>query len=273
MIKRRLRINNKTIYSLLIVLCIIGFWIFENFYTPSNGIGTIPEGELTVIPEYFVPGSTTGDVVKHQHYWLSYNETYEQAEWVAYKLDRSHLTYDDRERPYFVEDPKVKSKSADWKNYKNSGYDRGHLCPAGDRRFSEFAFKETFYTSNITPQKSEFNAGIWNRLEKKVRLWSKRYDHLYVITGGILEKGLPGIGEEDVSVPRTFYKIVARGRADDLKILAFLIPHKETTNKLDNYIVNVDSIEQLSGIDFFQQLPDKYEEELESRVVKRNWKF
>lgn len=271
--KQSLRINNKTIYSLLILLCIIGFWIFQNFYTPANYTEPIPDPGLIILPEYLVPGSTTGAVVKHRYYWLSYNERYEQAEWVAYKLERSHLTYDDRKRPFFIEDPKINSKSADWRNYKGSGFDRGHLCPAGDRRFSEYAYKETFYTSNITPQKRDFNAGIWNRLEMKVRSWGKRYESLYIITGGILEKGLPGIGEEDVAVPETFYKIVARGRADDLKILAFLIPHRETTSPLHNYLVPVDTIEQLSCINFFEKLPDEYEDELEKKVIRKNWKF
>ena len=121
-----------------------------------------------------MPSSTTGAIVVHDHYMLSYDEPYEQAEWVAYLLKKSHLTYDDRKRPYFIEDPKVRTKSADWRNYKGSGYDRGHLCPAGDRRFSGYAYNETFYTSNISPQNREFNAGIWNKLENKIRQWVKK---------------------------------------------------------------------------------------------------
>ena len=135
---------------------------------------------------------------------------YEQAEWVAYVLDKSHLTYDDRKRPYFIEDPFVSSKSADWRNYKGSGYDRGHLVPAGDRRFSLQAYNETFYTSNISPQNREFNAGIWNDLEQQTRRWAKQYGTLYVFTGGVLKKGLEEIGEEGVDVPDHFYKIIAR---------------------------------------------------------------
>ncbi len=84
-------------------------------------------------------------------------------------LKQSHLTHDDRKWPYFIEDLKVKSKSADWRNYKGSGFDRRQLCPAGDRRFSEFAYNETFYTSNVSPQNQEFNAGVWNRLEIQIR--------------------------------------------------------------------------------------------------------
>jgi len=271
--KRSKGINNRTIYTFLLLLCIIGFWIFENYYTPATYTEPYPDAEQTIIPDYFVPGSAKGELVKHQHYWLSYNEKYEQAEWVGYKLKKSHLTHDDRKRPFFIEDPKVKSKSADVKNYRNSGYDRGHLCPAGDRRFAEFAYKETFYTSNIAPQKRDFNAGIWNRLEKKVRFWSKRYETLYIFSGGILEKGLPRIGQEDVAVPRRFYKIIVRGSEDNPKLLAFLIPHQETSQPLENYLTTIDSIEHLSGINFFQHLPDKQEDEIERNVNRGGWKF
>ncbi len=264
--------KNRTIYSILIALCIIGFWVFENFYTPatysnSDGPGT------DVVESNFLPSSTTGEIVAHVNYTLSYSEPHEQAEWVAYTLKRAHLTYDDRQRPYFIEDPKVKSKSADWRNYKGSGYDRGHLCPAGDRRFSEEAYNETFYTSNISPQDKHFNAGIWNRLEQKVRYWCKKYGDLVVVTGGVLEEGLPEIGEEDVDVPNAFYKIVLRKQGEEVNVLAFLIPAKESQKPLQDFLVSVDEIEQRTGIDFFEKQPKQWQAEVESRVNANSWKF
>ena len=188
-------VKNRTIYTVLLLICLVGFWLFETFYTPDTY--TSPDGQSiqTDMPSYVLPTSTTGAIVNHDYYSLSYNEPFEQAEWVVYTLDKKHLTYDDRKRPYFIEDPKVKTKSADWRNYKGSGYDRGHLCPAGDRRFSEYAYNETFYTSNISPQNREFNAGVWNQLEMKTRQWVKKNGTHFVITGGVLESGLEEIGE------------------------------------------------------------------------------
>lgn len=258
--------KNKTIYTLLIVVCVLGFWLFENFYTPAsyskNGDSAL-EGDF---PEVLLPTSTTGQVVKHSYYCLSYSEPYEQAEWVAYALSKSQLTYEDRRRPYFIEDPWVTTKSADWRNYRGSGYDRGHLCPAGDRRFSVQAYNETFYTSNITPQDKEFNAGLWNRLEMQVRAWAKRYGIVYVYTGGILTSGLEEIGEEDVDVPKYFYKIVARGTPEDLKVIAFIVPNYESNLPLENFLVSVDAIEERTGIDFFHHLSKSQEELIESKV-------
>ncbi|HLT50361.1 MAG TPA: DNA/RNA non-specific endonuclease [Arenibacter sp.] len=265
--------KNSIVYTVLLLLCVIVFWFVENFYTPATYSEPGDMVDRTEVPMSLRPSSTTGEIVQHAHYMLSYHEGYEQAEWVAYQLDRSHLTYDDRKRPYFIEDPKVGTKSADWRNYRGSGYDRGHLCPAGDRRFSEYAYNETFYTSNISPQDKDFNAGIWNRLEQRVRSWAKKEGPLTIVTAGILEKGLPTIGEEEVGVPKYFYKIVVKGTGDRMKMIAFLFPHREDGGSLKKFVVPVDRLEELTGIDFFQGLPEDLETALEAGTGTDSWKF
>lgn len=265
--------NSKTIYTVLLLLCVVGFWFFENFYTPATYSNTSDESIKTTLPSVFLPSTTSGEISKHEHYTLSYKETYEQAEWVAYLLKKEHLTYDDRKRPYFIEDPKVSSKSADWRNYKGSGYDRGHLCPAGDRRFSEQAYNETFYTSNISPQNREFNAGVWQKLEKKVRQWVNKNGTHFVVTGGVLQPNLLVIGDEEVAVPKYFYKIIAKGSQNEMKVIGFLMPNKESAKAIKNFVVSVDEIEKITGIDFFQELPTEIENKLESEINTKNWKF
>lgn len=267
------RDKNKLIYTALLLIFVVGFWVFENFYTPDVYASPDNSDRKENQVELLLPSSTTGAIVDHDHFTLSYSEKYEQAEWVAYSLRKSHLTSDDRRRPYFVEDPKVRSKSADWRNYRGSGFDRGHLCPAGDRRFSEYAYNQTFYTSNISPQRNDFNAGVWNRLEMQVRSWCKRYGDLQVIVGGVLERGLEVIGEEDVAVPDAYYKIIARGEEEELEVIAFLMPHKESQQGLVNFVVSVDELERLTGIDFFQELPDQQEDKLERSVSSKAWNF
>ena len=273
MVSARSNKNNRVIYSILVLVCVVGFWLFENFYTPDTYSEGIVVEEKTEISSLLLPSSTTGDLITHEHFMLSYNEQYEQAEWVAYMLKQKHLTNDERKRPYFIEDPKVKTKSADWRNYKGSGYDRGHLCPAGDRRFSEQAYNETFYTSNISPQDRGFNAGVWNRLELQIRQWTKKYGTLFVVTGGVLGEGLKEIGEEDVDVPKYFYKIVARGDGDNLKLIAFLMPGVENKKPLKKFVVSVDEIEKMTGIDFFEKIKNEEGSKLEGEVITKNWKF
>tara|TARA_R110000765_G_scaffold29645_3_gene70571 strand:- start:1268 stop:2080 length:813 start_codon:yes stop_codon:yes gene_type:complete len=267
------RKRNRAIYSILILVCVIGFWLFENFYTPATYSNNNVGADSNNFPKELLPSSTTGEVVDHSYFSLSYNEPFEQAEWVAYVLDKKNLTYDDRKRPYFIEDPYVKSKSADWRNYKGSGYDRGHLVPAGDRRFSLQAYNETFYTSNISPQDREFNAGIWNDLEQQTRRWAKKYGMLYVYTGGVLEEGLEEIGQEDVDVPDAFYKIIARKKGNQIITISFLIPNKPQFSPLRNFIVSIDDIEKETGIDFFETLPVKEQDEFEKQKNASGFKF
>ncbi|WP_343487979.1 DNA/RNA non-specific endonuclease [Allomuricauda sp. d1] len=264
--------KQRTVYTILIIICVVGFWVFENFYTPDTYSNPASTSSSKIDTE-LLPKSNTGAIIHHDYFMLSYSEPHEQAEWVAYELKREHLTNDDRRRPYFIEDPKVKTKSADWRNYRGSGYDRGHLCPAGDRRFSEYAYNETFYTSNIVPQDKAFNTGIWNRLEQQVRYWCKNYGSLYVVTGGILHNNLYEIGEEDVDVPEQFFKIIFRKDGKNTKVLAFLFPHRESQASLKRFLVSVDSLEKVSGLDFFHQMDESVQEKLEAKVNTAGWKF
>ena len=269
--------KRKYIYTTAIVILTILFYLIEHdFFVEKKEISrnlpkTLPEANE--INTFYLPTSTTGAIVHHHYYSLSYNENHEQSEWVAYELKKSHLSYENRKRPYFEEDPLVTSRSASWRNYKKSGYDRGHLCPAGDRRFSLEAYNETFFTSNVTPQEHNFNSGIWNRLEQKVRDWAKRYDGVYVVTGGILNNDLDAIGTENVSVPNYFYKIVLDRQGKEYKLIAFLIPHQESNKNLASFVVSVDSIEALTKIDFFPNLPDKIENIAEATKNTEKWKF
>ena len=202
----------------------------------------------------YLPTSTTKQIVKHQYYTLSYNEKFEQAEWVAYELKKEYLKNNDFKRPYFIEDPKVTTGSADWKNYKKSGYDKGHLCPAGDMEFDKSAYTDTFFTSNISPQKHDFNSGVWNRLEQKARYWAGKYSDIYIVTGGILKDSDKKIGTEKVAVPKYFYKIILAKSGKEHIAIAFLVPNEDSDKSLYDFVVPIETLEKMTGIDFFPNL-------------------
>lgn len=266
--------KRKYTYPVLIILVSIGVYYFENYQNDDNlRPSNKSNNDIDQLSFFYLPTSTTGIIVSHNNYSLSYSESHEQAEWVAYELKKSQILKNEYKRPFFEVDKKVRTSSADWRNYKNSGYDKGHLCPAADRGFNYDAFRETFLTSNISPQNHSFNAGIWNTLEKKIRYWAKRYDGLYVITGGVLTKDLTTIGYEAVSVPKYFYKVVLDNTLDQQKMIAFLIPHEDTDISIDQFVVSVDSVEKLTGIDFFPKLEDGLESQLEASLSKNGWKF
>jgi endonuclease G len=267
--------SKKTVYSLIAILIVFGVYAYEYFLVEEEKVEVVNEGKAVKSDtnEYFLPTSTTGQIVHHESYSLSYNEEHEQAEWVAYELKKSHLSKTNFKRPYFEIDDAVKTGAAHWRNYKKSGYDRGHLCPAGDRRYSQFAHDETFLTSNISPQKHDFNAGIWNALEQKVRYWASKYDGIFVITGGILKGNMKTIGDEYVSVPNQFYKVLIDSNSGDTKMIAFLMPHKDSHKPLYEFVVSVDEVEELTGIDFFPELDDAIENKLEASSSYKNWSF
>ncbi|CAM1351128.1 DNA/RNA non-specific endonuclease [Tenacibaculum crassostreae] len=262
--------SRKIKVIITIIVLVVGYWLQqkENTNTTSS-----PEEATKVLDFNYLPTSTTGVIVKHNGYQLSYKEQHEQAEWVAYSLHKNDIAYTNHKRPFFIEDPKVTTKSADWRNYKNSGYDKGHLCPAGDKRYSKKAHDETFFTSNISPQNHEFNSGIWNKLEQKTRYWAKKYNHLYVVTGGVLESNLKTIGKEKVSVPNYFYKVLLDYTEPEIKAIAFLLPHKDSKKPLYEFVISIDELEQKTGVDFFPELPNDIENKLEATTNYKNWSF
>jgi len=215
--------------------------------------------------EYFLPTSTTGVIVYHPFYALSYSEKHEQAEWTAHYLTRERLDLPWVERPdKFYEDPEVPSGSSDWRDYKNSGYDRGHLVPAADMAFSQDAIEATFLMSNISPQSRNFNKGIWRELEELTRSWAKKYKKLYVVTGPVLTTSTKGtIGKDKISIPQQYYKVLLDITEPELKGIAFLIPNQVSYEPLFKFAVSIDEVEQLTGIDFF---PDLLDEELAAEL-------
>ena len=267
--------NRKNIYPILVVLVAVLFYYLNDKVDAINADKDYQEKASPTITTntFYLPTSTTDYVVHHDYYSLSYNEAHEQAEWVAYELKKSDLAKNKFKRPLFSIDKSIKTKSANWRNYTKSGYDKGHLCPAADRRFSKAAHDGTFLTSNVTPQRHDFNAGIWNRLEQKVRYWAKKYNGVYVVTGGVLTKGLETIGKEKVSVPKYFYKILLDNHNGNFKMIAFLTPHHETNKPLQEYVVSVDKIEELTGIDFFPNIKDDKEDSLEASTNYKEWFF
>jgi endonuclease G len=168
-----------------------------------------------------------GERINHTYYSLSYNEDTEQANWVYYKLTEDMLSGDAERNNNFRYDPLVTTKSASTKDYTKSGYDRGHLCPAGDRKFNKDAMYESFYMSNVSPQLPGFNRGIWKSLESQVRNWTRDKDSLYVVTGPIFNETDQRIGKNKVRIPSAFYKVLyAEGKN---QMLAFILPNQASS--------------------------------------------
>lgn len=240
-----------TILILLIVVVII--YLFYNFKSSQDNNSEIKVSSH--LNSYF-PSGGSGQIVSHTGFSLLYNEELEQPYWVCYILTASKLKLKVVERSNkFTIDKEVATFSAKPDDYKHSGYDKGHLCPAANMKWSEQAMKECFYMSNMSPQVPGFNRGIWKKLEEKERDWAMENDSLVVITGPVFRGEPAYIGENKVGVPHYFYKIIADISYPDYKLIAFVMPNKDLKNSLNEYIVSVDSLESITHLDFFDKVP------------------
>lgn len=216
------------------------------------------------------PPKGNGVVVEHTYYSLSYIEEHEQPEWVYYLLTADMVKGTAERKNDFRPDVKVKTGSAELSDYKSSGYDKGHLCPAADMKLSDKAMSETFFMSNMSPQTPSFNRGVWARLEQKVRDWALAEDSLYVVTGPVFIENIGVIGANKVTVPGFYYKVLYSPKRN--KMQAFLLPNRDGLKAdWETYSVSVDLLEWLTGIDFYEAMADDVEAKLESENDYDSW--
>lgn len=203
-----------------------------------------------------LPDSTP--LIDYTGFTISYNEEYEQAAWVAYILTRDEVLggTEDRSENFRV-DTLIETNSASPADYARSGYDRGHLAPAADMKWSPSAMSESFLMSNMSPQLPGFNRGVWSRLEAKVRDWAVENDSILVITGPVLGGISDYIGSNRVGVPKAYFKVIADISPPDYKVIAFLLQNQSSSADLFTFAVPVDSVEKVTGYDFFYILPDQ----------------
>jgi len=265
--------------GLFALLAGIAFWAFNQFggkksepaFDSPGGTEQAAPIPSPTISDDILPSSTTGEIVRHTYYALSYSEDHEQAEWVAYELTRDRLdkNWVDRAASFFP-DPLVRTESATPRDYSGSGYDRGHLVPAADMAFDTLAMNETFFMSNISPQERAFNGGIWRELEENVRDWARKFEHLYVVTGPVLSKAGKGrIGFSKVTVPEAYYKVLLA--PEQHRAIAFVLPNGVSDQPLMEYATTIDQVEQLTKIDFFPKMLRGLDEELEASLDKSAW--
>ena len=171
----------------------------------------------------------------------------------------------------FRSDPTVRTGSAALADYKRSGFDRGHLAPAASMTWSETIMSESFFLSNVSPQLPGFNQGIWRKLEEAVRKEAYQHEKLVVITGPLLEPNLPTIGPNRVSVPKAYFKVLLDITNPSIEGIAFLLDNKPSTNPLVTFAYTIDSLESIIDIDFFANLSDEVEDEVEQSFNLSNW--
>lgn len=218
------------------------------------------------------PKGTPEQILKRTGYVASYNKTTLLPNWVAWHFTAERTEGSaKRSGVDFAEDTEVpEPRATDW-DYYNSGYDRGHMCPAADNKWSKKAMEESFLFTNMCPQNGNLNRGDWNEMEMACRKWAKKYGDLYIVCGPILYKGKhKTIGKNKVVVPEAFFKVVLR-TGDNPQAIGFIYKNTSGNRPKDSYVNTVDEVERITGIDFFPSLPDNVEKNVEATADIANW--
>ena len=256
--KKKKQTNSKKQLTLLIILIICG--IITTYQTTNSKekvtgteqtetiVQNLPLNSDIYIKQTTTPG-TPEILLQRTGYLVSYNSNTRIANWVAWKLTPERLKENTERINNFRPDPDLpKSKAVTTQDYKGSGWDRGHLCPAGENR------------------------GDWNELEQKCRKWVKKDSCLYIVAGPIFYDRKPQtIGEHKVAVPDAFFKVILSLHKKP-KAIGFIYKNNEGNNPLDSYVNTVDEVERITGIDFFPALPDDIERTVEASYNLKDWK-
>lgn len=242
----------------------------------------------------------TMDGVQILNYALEWDNTKRHANWVAFTFDTTTSADNVKRTDAWSVDPKLPAEmQVQESDHKNDGFDKGHLCASEDRVYLKEANEQTFYYSNMSPQLNDFNGGFWGKLEARVQIWGRStadgvYDKVYVTKGGTLNKllknfkgttvngGTPttdanGFTIHGLACPEYYYMAVLSQKDDVFHAIAFLVPHKEgmtrnpSSDELKEYVVSVDKLEEETGIDFFCNLPDVLENEVEAAYNLNDW--
>ena len=215
------------------------------------------------IPVYTYPGRYEKEIIINRTgYTLSYNQYYKNPNWVAWELTREETKGETERYDKFMPDPDLPEPRVVHKDYTKSGYDRGHMAPAADMKWSKQAMIESFYMSNICPQVGNLNRGDWNDLEELCRNWADKYGRIYIACGPIPKR----IGGHKVAVPDRFFKVILIYNRKNPIAMGFIFKNIARSQDLDKYMVTVDSVENVTGMDFFSKLPDEVENRIESII-------
>lgn len=282
---KKKRSNRSATVSVLFILLVALIWIV-GYYRPKTvqakqhvvSPAERPAKSAAVLPgdeRYALAQVTNGQaeqLIEHVGYTVSYNPSWRIPNWVAYVLTKEEVQGDEERSNHFRPDPMVKGDPVVTKDYSKSGYDRGHMAPAADMKWSEQAMRESFYMTNICPQHHSNNAGDWKDLEELVRDLASRYDSIYVVCGPLVDDVSRTIGtERKIVVPGAFYKALLRRTSRGWTAIGFRMVNGPGNQPLMTYMLPVDAIEQEAGIDLFCALPDSIANVIEADYNISDW--
>lgn len=218
-----------------------------------------------------LPEKLTSQIKEYVGFTISFNKDNGTPNYVAWELlDEETQGEKDRSNKFWA-DPDLEGCPST-SDYTRSGYDRGHMCPSGEQKWSHEAMNDCFVMANICPQVHDLNNGAWKTLETKERQWAARDSALMIIAGPIYEKSdKERIGKAGVRVPSAFFKVIMAPYVDEPRGIAFVYPNMKAPGNMNEYAMSIDQLEKILGYDFFPALPDEIENKVESSYSFKEW--
>lgn len=259
------------------ILSVIGGGIFAFKALAVKEVVTqsleIPEHSSNYIDldKVILPEGTPEQIKQYTGFKLSFNKENKTPNYVAWELLGSEISNNHERSNNFWQDPDIEGCPTH-KDYTHSGYDRGHLCPAADQKWSAEAMSDCFVMANICPQDHQLNAGAWNTLENKERQWALRDSALIIIAGPVYINELAKtIGDAKVRVPDAFFKAFLAPYVEKPRAIAFVYPNMASPGNMAQYAMSIDDLEEMMGYDFFSSLPDDIETRVEASYSFIEW--
>lgn len=257
---------------LIIFFVIIGlvalFTELKTCASPRTKAPKTPAERLQVVN---LPKGTPEIKKNYTGFTVSFNPKVHMPNYVAWELTRDEVNGTCERVSNFQADESVRG-CASLADYKRSGFDRGHMAPAADFKWSPKAMEDTHYLTNICPQTHKMNSGIWNTIEEKSRKWARRDSAVIIIAGPILTDYMPrSIGKSEIPVPERYFKVVFSPHRKRPQMVAFIVGNNESRQDWTTLVTTVDAVEALTGYDFFSELPDDVEAELERTSKLEYW--
>ncbi len=279
--------NNKLLKTLIAVVVLLLF-LFAQKYFNQDSSKTLPEEETLynepseeqkpesnpnniILP---ITGKMEGVFIEHEGFSLLYDTKTMCPRWVAWELTAEETRgRASRAGVDFKEDTNVPKEFqvASW-DYNGGAYGRGHMCPAGDMKWSKEAMQDCHYMTNICPQNAELNKVWWEHLERACRIWARQDGSVQIVCGPVFSENPRHFGKKHrMAVPKGFYKVVLSQKKGREKAIGFYYTNDDAIQPMEDAVRSVDDIERMTGIDFFSSLPDEQEDMLEAMSDLRAW--
>lgn len=253
---------------LLTAVVVVAFIPFESKekQREENEVGGLS------LESVIIPDSTPNKILQYEGFTVGFNPEMHQPNYVVWTLDPDETDGNNsRAGVQFLPDDNVEG-CATLDDYRYSGFDRGHMAPAADMKWSEKAMADCHLLTNMCPQDKSLNAGAWATVEKNSRKWALKHGPLVIVCGPVLSDRLTrSIGQSPVPVPERFFKVILAPEANPPMGIGFIMPNSYVEGGAQSAAVSIDEIEEITGFDFFSELPDDVEAQVESQNKFRLW--